>query len=227
MIGGIYSITNILNGDRYIGSTANFYKRKHTHKTLLNQGEHHSIHLQRAWDKYGGINGFSFEVLATCPKEYLEKLEQWFLDKLQPRYNIAITANSQQGIKRSEEYKEKLRQRQLNMPQETRDKIANTLTGRNHSEEARRKVSEFQKGKTKSIESRIKSSEAQRWFPDEMLIKVYQMYNDNYHVGVISKEIGRTLKQTKRFLDDKKYVLLKERLGLKKLINGKREIRLF
>nr|DAD74703.1 MAG TPA: GIY-YIG nuclease superfamily protein [CrAss-like virus sp. ctRQZ5] len=42
---GIYSICNLLNNKRYIGSTNNFYNRFHEHKCLLRNNKHHSLHL--------------------------------------------------------------------------------------------------------------------------------------------------------------------------------------
>lgn len=87
MKGGIYKIINLVNNDFYIGSTKDLSRRKKEHWRLLKKGNNHSIVLQNAWNKYGEEN-FKFEVLAICPKEYLFKLEQWFVDNLNPKYNI-------------------------------------------------------------------------------------------------------------------------------------------
>lgn len=85
---GVYQIRNIGNNDLYVGSTTiSFKSRWSGHRRLLRSNKHHSIHLQRAWNKYGE-ESFVFEVLTTCPQEYCPKLEQWFLDSLEPRYNI-------------------------------------------------------------------------------------------------------------------------------------------
>lgn len=56
---GIYQIKNVLNGHSYIGSTNNFYDRLIQHRSHLRKQKHHSIALQRAYDKYGEYN---FEV---------------------------------------------------------------------------------------------------------------------------------------------------------------------
>jgi hypothetical protein len=51
---GIYQILNKANQKRYIGSAsgkAGFNGRWGLHKTMLNQSQHHSTHLQRAWNK--------------------------------------------------------------------------------------------------------------------------------------------------------------------------------
>jgi group I intron endonuclease len=89
MKSGIYRIVNLKNGKFYIGSTNNLYRRKKDHFTLLKKGKNHCKILQRAYDKYGELN-FVFEVLAYCPKEYLFKLEQWFVDNLKPQYNVCL-----------------------------------------------------------------------------------------------------------------------------------------
>ena len=54
--------------------------------------------------KYG-LDCFKFEILAHCPREYLIKLEQWFLDNLKPSLNIDKRAGSRLGSKLSEETK--------------------------------------------------------------------------------------------------------------------------
>lgn len=86
---GIYKITNIKNNKFYIGSTNNLKRRKKEHFSLLKKNKNHCKILQRAYNKYGE-DAFIFEVLAYCPKEYLFKLEQWFVDTLKPQYNSCL-----------------------------------------------------------------------------------------------------------------------------------------
>lgn len=54
-----YAIKNMVTGDAYVGSTSNWKNRKKSHMSLLRKGKHHSIWLQRAWNKYGA-NSFVF-----------------------------------------------------------------------------------------------------------------------------------------------------------------------
>lgn len=75
MNSGIYKITNIITKDFYIGSSCQLNRRKRNHFVSLDRNINHSKILQRAYNKYGNSN-FTFEVIATCPKEYLLKLEQ-------------------------------------------------------------------------------------------------------------------------------------------------------
>lgn len=148
MLSGIYQIRNLVNGKIYIGSSKNIKSRWNSHKTDINKKKHHSNLLQKAWYKYGEEN-FVFEVLATCPPEYLIKLEQWFLDNLKPEYNICKIARSVLGLKRSEETKMKM----------ALCKLGNTaFKGRKHTEETKQKMRISFK-KPKSEEHRRKNTE--------------------------------------------------------------------
>jgi len=95
---GIYKITNLITGDFYIGSAVKFKSRFYGHKYHLRNQKHNNKYLQRAWNKYEEKN-FKFEILATCPKEYLLKLEQWFIDTQKPKYNLTPTAGSLLGYR--------------------------------------------------------------------------------------------------------------------------------
>lgn len=101
---GIYKIVNLNNNKVYIGSATNLYGRLHHHVWSLNNNRHNNKFLQKTWNKHGQ-QAFKYEVLATCPKEYLLKLEQWFLDTQHPDYNLCKIAGSQLGVKKSEESK--------------------------------------------------------------------------------------------------------------------------
>lgn len=112
-ISGIYMILNIVNGKFYIGSSVNVNKRLLHHKNSLNKNKHHSILLQRAFNKYGKEN-FIFQLVEECKIEECLKREQIWLDFHQvynPElgYNISNnTANPALGIKRTDEFKSKL-----------------------------------------------------------------------------------------------------------------------
>jgi group I intron endonuclease len=94
----IYRILNKINGKFYIGSTYSIDRRFKEHQRDLNKGKHHSIYLQRAWNKYGEPM-FEFEVLGICLKQNSKKEEQFLLDSTQcynPNigYNMNIKVDS-------------------------------------------------------------------------------------------------------------------------------------
>lgn len=108
MKSGIYKIENQITKDIYIGSSINLNNRKSRHFKDLEKQIHHSIILQRAVNKYG-IKNFNFIILEKCSKETLLQREQYYLDLLQPLYNILKNAGNSLGHVVSEETKIKHR----------------------------------------------------------------------------------------------------------------------
>ena len=115
---GIYAIVNRINGKFYIGSTVNkkgFKNRFNQHLRQLRKKKHHSIALQRAWDKYGETN-FSFFILREISdreittSKFVTNIEQQYLDTFKPAYNIAKFAQAPKPKKRiyTEETKKKI-----------------------------------------------------------------------------------------------------------------------
>lgn len=76
----VYKIINTVNNKFYVGSTKNFVRRKGQHLSELRRGVHHSIVLQRAWDKYGESN-FIFVIHSThiSRDEMLEEEQKYIL----------------------------------------------------------------------------------------------------------------------------------------------------
>jgi group I intron endonuclease len=162
----IYQILNINNGDFYLGSSSNFNVRKTHHVYLLKTNKHHSIHLQNAVNKYG-IENFKFLILEVldnhCSKADIIKIEQYYLDTLNPKYNIekivgvsrlGITHKIKNSITRSDEYKLKQRishtgKTMIKWTDERREKFIKSTTGKKRTEETKKKISEVQKGKLK------------------------------------------------------------------------------
>lgn len=104
---GIYKIVNTVNAKQYIGSAVDFYGRWKTHLSSLRKNKHHSIVLQRAWNKYGEEN-FSFQFIESVDdKTKLLDREQYYINTLKPEYNIAQIAGSCFGLKHSKESSEK------------------------------------------------------------------------------------------------------------------------
>ncbi len=102
---GIYQILNNLTGDCYIGSAVDLRKRTNQHLSLLRNNQSKHFHLQRAWNKYGAdcFEVIFLEILQN--KNSLISREQFYIDTIQPKYNIRIVAESNLGLKDSEEIK--------------------------------------------------------------------------------------------------------------------------
>ncbi len=88
---GIYRIKNKINNKCYYGSSKDIDKRWKRHIKDLKNKKHHSILLQRSWDKYGS-DAFLFEIVEVCDIELLLKIEQKYLN-LEPEYNIGKKAS--------------------------------------------------------------------------------------------------------------------------------------
>jgi group I intron endonuclease len=93
---GVYKILNTANGKFYIGCSNNVFQRWSEHKNDLRNKTHHSIHLQRAWDKYGEDN-FVFELIEETDENDRIEHEQCYLNNLKPYdknvgYNISPNA---------------------------------------------------------------------------------------------------------------------------------------
>lgn len=138
---GIYAIRHIC-GRLYVGSAVHFGKRWRRHCTDLQGGVHHSVLLQRAWDKYGAEE-FEFQVLEyVSDRSELLVREQFYIDSLRScdpsfGFNISPTAGSTLGRKMSEDA---LAKQRLRMSQN------HPMKGRSHTEESRAKMSASRKG---------------------------------------------------------------------------------
>jgi len=107
---GIYRIHC---GDRdYIGSSKNLYNRLAVHFSQLRGNYHHSIFMQRVFNKYGEEN-FNFEILETIEynEEELRKLEEKYMNEYSGDFNSTTP-------------------RTYNHSKEMRKKISNTLKER-------------------------------------------------------------------------------------------------
>jgi len=142
---GIYKIINNITKDFYIGSSNNIKSRWRLHKHDLRKNKHHSIILQRSWNKYKE-NNFEFIVIEECTKENLISIEQKYLD-LNPVYNINKIAQNCTGRVCLET---------------TRLKISNANTGNRHSKETKKLMSKYRQENplifTKEIKDKISKS---------------------------------------------------------------------
>lgn len=140
----IYKISNSINNKIYIGSSAKFNLRYNQHKFHLLNKTHHNRKLQNHVNKYG-FESLIFEVIEKNCTNLIER-EQFYIDDLNPFFNIRKIANSNFGLKRTESQKKyMLNQRMLK---------SGYKSGWNHSEQSRMKISESNKGKIISEEQK-------------------------------------------------------------------------
>jgi group I intron endonuclease len=98
---GVYRWVNKLNNETYIGSSINLTNRlgEYYSKKYLKYKSNNS-RINRALLKYGYEN-FDLEILEYCNKENVINREQYYLDLLNPEYNILKIAGSSLGFKHS------------------------------------------------------------------------------------------------------------------------------
>jgi len=84
---GVYILTNLENGYKYIGSSKNLKKRLKKHVWDLKNSKHSNQHLQNAWNKYGE-DSFEYGILCICSEIEQFNKEQQMIDFFNPEYNI-------------------------------------------------------------------------------------------------------------------------------------------
>lgn len=109
---GIYEIRNTTNGKRYVGSSRVISRRLSEHRAMLRGRYHHSVALQRAWDKYGE-ESFEFRPLAYLEDADLVATEQRLIEQAFAEdagcYNIARHSDANmRGRRHSEETRKRM-----------------------------------------------------------------------------------------------------------------------
>lgn len=169
---GIYKIKNIINDNCYIGSSINIKNRTRIHKRYLLQNKHHSIILQRAYNKYKKEN-FVYEIIEIIDnKKELIKKEQYWIDKIKPIYNICKKANSSLGIKRRKETIEKLKISHL---------------GNKHTKESKKKIGDSQRGNKHWTKNKFFSKEAKKHMSEGQI----NLYKNGYISPLKGKKLSK------------------------------------
>lgn len=109
MSAGIYKIVNNLNGRIYVGSSGVIEQRRRRHFLDLKKGIHRSRFLQRDFS-ICGVSAFQFAVIENIDASLVSELrvellrrEQYWIDKLDPPYNLERIAGSSVGVKHCQE----------------------------------------------------------------------------------------------------------------------------
>lgn len=174
---GIYKWTNKLTNDAYIGQSVNLKNRfiNYFNSSYLNNRG--TLIINRALIKYGYSN-FSLEILEYCDKADLTSREQYYIDKLNPKYNILKIAGSSSGYKHTEETKKKISEalKEIRkgensywygrtMSEETKVSMSlkktgenNHMYGKTHTEETKELIRQKALGKKHSEETKLKMS---------------------------------------------------------------------
>jgi len=132
ILSGVYKIQSKIKPDRvYIGSAVDIKQRWCVHLSRLKNNKHHSIKLQRHYNKYGK-DDLLFLVLILCEKKCLIPIngeipiEQYFMDVYKPYFNVCPKAGSSLGCKQPLSHRLSVSKRFLGVPftQEHKDKLS-------------------------------------------------------------------------------------------------------
>ena len=143
---GVYLILNTVNGKYYIGSASSksdrhnrLYFRFRNH--FYNTEKSTNINLRKAIKKYG-IHKFTFNIIVFDSIENILNLEDFYINKLKPDYNILQTALNSLGYKHTEETKKELK---LNHSNERKEKIGSLNRNKTLSENTKNLISQSMK----------------------------------------------------------------------------------
>jgi group I intron endonuclease len=212
----IYKIINKVNRKFYIGSTLDIKDRWREHKKDLREDKHHSIHLQRAWNKYGEDN-FEIQIIEWLDgvnEEELREKEKYYIELLKP-YKRDIGYNVSRGAKTCILYGKENGFYGKTHTEETRKCISQKLKkyfqkyghpciGRTLSDETKKKISIANKGRKMSKEFKKRISEANKgrkpWnagikLPKEVREKLSQLRKGELNnQAKITTDIARKIK---------------------------------
>jgi len=150
VISGVYKIYSKVNPNKfYVGSAVNFAARKRGHIYTLKTNRHKNPKLQAHFNKYG-INDLVFVLLENVlSKDILIEREQYYINLLNPSFNVCKIAGSSLGVKRTDEFKIKVstskkgkhHRPECSLEKSKRQMGRKSALGYRHTEEAKARIS--------------------------------------------------------------------------------------
>lgn len=151
---GIYAIVNLIDGKQYIGSSRNLAHRRRCHFSDLRIGRKEANrNLQTAYNLFGAEH-FAFHVIEYLDENISDKelisREQFWMDTLQPEYNVNKIAGSFFGESAFTEEAKKKRYEKISVKLKGRKRIItwkNGMKGKKLTDAAKKHLSEINTGK--------------------------------------------------------------------------------
>jgi hypothetical protein len=158
---GVYRLINNVNGKSYVGSSTNLTHRFYWYFNTKNLVSRNTFTICKALLKYGYSN-FTLEILEYCDPDSLISREQYYLDLLNPEYNILPAAGSTRGRFLSQQHKAKISATKLGVKpsKETLEKLRKHLAVFNMSKGFKVEVTDLETGVTSVYASLAKAGEA-------------------------------------------------------------------
>lgn len=169
---GIYYVRNTKTDQMYVGSSVDIDSRIKRHILALTKGQHHSVYLQRAWDKYGQAS-FDFGLAEEVEdRGQLQIREQEWIDYF-GTYNVAKFADRPQPPAMTEERRRKLSEAMKGRP--------GTMAGKKHTDAARALMSSKRKGvKRPNVGAAISAGKKGGHLPDSAKEKLSALAFDRW-----------------------------------------------
>jgi len=162
---GVYCLVNLINGNIYIGSSANLSgrMRNYLNNTFLKSKQNNNMPIVKALLKYGQDN-FAVLIVEYVDIENLSKRETYYITHLLPYYNVLKEGYSSVGYKHTDAVKQMLSELAKNRThsEKTKALISRALVGENNP---------FY-NKNHSVESKLRIIESKSAYP----VYVYNSY---------------------------------------------------
>jgi group I intron endonuclease len=108
MTSGIYCITCVATGARYVGLSTQLQKRWRTQQQQIVGRKHENPNFLSLYEQHG-IESFTFEVLEECPSSFseshLQAVERKWIERMKPSLNRRLPYDRELNRQRSEQMK--------------------------------------------------------------------------------------------------------------------------